>query len=278
MKIVMTILVRNEDDIIRENLEYHYKNGVDYFIITDHHSTDNTLSILREYEERGIAEVRVETSNEHHQAEWVTDMARRAYDVYGADWVINNDADEFWVPKNGNLKDFFSSIDPMVYKIHAPRFDFFYRPIKDVKFYNSMLFREFVKRWTKCCHRGASDIEVGIGNHDANSRSFQEAALRGGPTIDLLVFHYPVRTVERFKKKMIEGTLSVLSTPGIPAETFFHWKRAFQLIQENRFEEYISEFSRTVDQINDGVRNYSIVFDDTLQNFFNNADKGYYMG
>jgi len=78
MKIVMTILVRNEDDIIRENLEYHHRNGVDFFIITDHHSTDNTLSILKEYEARGIAEVRVETSKEHHQAKWVTEMARMA--------------------------------------------------------------------------------------------------------------------------------------------------------------------------------------------------------
>jgi len=267
----MTLLVRNEDDIIRDNIEYHFRNGVDYFIITDHHSKDSTLSIIEEYVQQGIAEVRVEQSEEHHQAQWVTDMARRAHEKHGADWVINNDADEFWVPKTGNIKDFFKTINPNVYKLHVPRFDFFYQSIKGVKFYNAMLFREFIKKWTKCCHRGVPDIEVGIGNHDAESKSLQEAQRSSEPTTDMVVFHYPVRTIERYKFKMIEGTTAILNTPGIPAETFFHWKRAFQFIQENRFEEYIKEYSRTMYQINDGIRNYSIIFDDRLQKFFYNS-------
>jgi len=266
MKIVMTILVRNEDDIIGENLKYHLNNGVDFFIITDHHSTDGTLDILREYEARGVADVRVEKSNEHHQAQWVTDMARRASDIYRADWVINNDADEFWIPKKGNLKDFFETVDPKIYKIHAPRFDFFYRPFKNVKFYDAMIFREFVRRWTKCCHRAISDIVVEVGNHDATSESLSGSLSM--ESIDLLVHHYPIRSLERYKKKMIEGTTSVLSTPGIPQELFFHWKQALQAIQNNTFEEFIKKSMKTDDQINEGIRNYKLILDDTLQKFF----------
>lgn len=265
----MTILVRNEDDIIGENLKYHLNNGVDYFIITDHHSTDGTIDTLREYESLEVAEVRVEKSNEHHQAQWVTEMAQKAYDYYGADWVINNDADEFWIPQKGNLVDFFETVPDNIYKMHIHRFDFFYRPFKRLKFYQAMLFREFQKgKWTKCCHRGVSDIVVEVGNHNADSQSMIQKGMDASGTDDLIIFHFPVRTQERYQKKMIEGTASVLNTPGIPSEMFFHWKRALQYIQQNRFEEYLTEYSRTIGQVNDGIRNWSIVFDDRLQKFF----------
>lgn len=270
MKVVMTILVRNEDDIIGENIKYHLNNGVDYFIITDHHSTDGTIDILREYERIGVADVRVEESNEHHQATWVTEMARRASTFHRADWIINNDADEFWIPKKGNLKDFFKTVDKNIYKVHIPRFDFFYRPFKNIKFYDAMVFREFVRRWTKCCHRATSDIIVEVGNHDANSETLSKTS-SSTESIDLLVHHYPVRTLERYKKKMIEGTTSVLSTPGIPSEMFFHWKQALQAIQSNTFEDFIKASMKTDDQINEDIRNYRIIFDDTLQRFFLNT-------
>jgi len=34
IKIVMTLLVRNEEDIIRENIEFHLSQGVSFFIAT----------------------------------------------------------------------------------------------------------------------------------------------------------------------------------------------------------------------------------------------------
>lgn len=269
MKIVMTMLVRNEYDIIGDNIEYHLQNGVDHFIITDHHSNDNTHEVLKSYQKMGVVDFRVEHSHKHHQAQWVTEMARKAYDYYEADWVINNDADEFWMPQKGNLIEFFESIPDNIYKMHIHRFDFFYRPFKRLKFYQAMLFREFQKgKWTKCCHRGSSDIVVEVGNHNAESQSMIQKRMDASGTDDLVIFHFPVRTQERYQKKMIEGTASVLSTPGIPPEMFFHWKKALQYIQQNKFEEYLKEYSRTIDQVNDGIRNWSIVFDDRLQKFF----------
>lgn len=38
MKLVMTLLVRNEADVIETNLEYHLAQGVDFVIVTDHGS------------------------------------------------------------------------------------------------------------------------------------------------------------------------------------------------------------------------------------------------
>jgi hypothetical protein len=40
----------------------------------------------------------------HRQCQWMTQLAFHARDLCGADWVISNDADEFWIPEGGDLK------------------------------------------------------------------------------------------------------------------------------------------------------------------------------
>ena len=43
----MTLLLRDEEDIVRENLDFHLAQGVDRVIVTDNGSEDRTLEILR---------------------------------------------------------------------------------------------------------------------------------------------------------------------------------------------------------------------------------------
>jgi hypothetical protein len=105
MKLVMTLLVRDEVDVIRENIEYHLARGVDHVIATDNDSTDGTPDILREYEKSGVLTLLRETGTDFRQMAWVTKMSLLARDKFGANWILNNDADEFWRPRSGNIKD-----------------------------------------------------------------------------------------------------------------------------------------------------------------------------
>ena len=78
MKLVMTLLVRDEQDIVRENLDFHLAQGVDQVIVTDNGSEDATAEILREYESRGVVRLLFEPSDDYSQGRWVTRMARLA--------------------------------------------------------------------------------------------------------------------------------------------------------------------------------------------------------
>src|SRR4051812_3099841 len=103
MKIVMTMMVRDEIDVIAAMVEHHLAQGVDLIIATDNASIDGTAEVLAAYESAGKLELHHDPEHRKQQGVVVTKMARRAYTEHGADWVVNADADEFFVPVDTRL-------------------------------------------------------------------------------------------------------------------------------------------------------------------------------
>jgi glycosyltransferase involved in cell wall biosynthesis len=105
-KVVMTLLVRDEADIIDLFLRYHTRAGIDALIVTDNGSRDGTREILQQYRRDGaIAEIIDQPSHIFDQPRFVDRMIRHARDHYAADYCINSDADEFWYVASGSFRD-----------------------------------------------------------------------------------------------------------------------------------------------------------------------------
>jgi GT2 family glycosyltransferase/glycosyltransferase involved in cell wall biosynthesis len=102
MQIVGLMLVRNEADILRVNLQYHLSSGIDRFLVVDNGSSDGTDRVLEELARNGRVRW-TRDSGPYRQAEITTELAREAF-LGGADWVIPIDADEFWRARDGDLR------------------------------------------------------------------------------------------------------------------------------------------------------------------------------
>jgi hypothetical protein len=208
VKLVMTLVVRDEADIIRANFDYHLANGVDFVIVTDHASSDGTSEVLCEYEQAGVAQVIRDDAEGHHQSRRVTHMAELARTEHHASWVIHNDADEFWWPQVGSLRDVFISLPERYAQIVVPRRNF--RPLPEAAhsngqpFYQRLLYRELESpqliSQPKVAHRPLPGLVVAPGNHSLSPAGLPCVPMRGL----LEIFHYPMRSYEQFERKVLQ--------------------------------------------------------------------------
>ncbi len=205
----MTLVVRNEEELLEANLDFHFAQGVDFALVTDHDSTDGTPGILERYARAGLVRVFIDREPGHDQARRVTRMARIAAVEHGADWVINNDADEFWWPRIGSLRDVFVAIPSEYGQVEVRRSNFVPRPVDGQPFFRRMLYREAqsfnpsaLPLESKVAHRGDPDIAIAAGNHRLLTNG-----LRPLPATELElveIFHMPMRSYDQFERKVVQ--------------------------------------------------------------------------
>jgi len=273
MRIILTLLCRNEADIIATTIEHHLIQGIDFIIATDNGSTDSTVEILERYVKIGCLHLIHEDEHTHDQAVWVSRMAQLAWEQYEAEWIIHCDADEFWWPTERNIKHELSQVPSTIEALAIERFNFLPPPnqVQDTApFYQLQTIRER-KSFnnlgnplpSKVCHRGQDGIFVGDGNHKL-MRNHQ--LIHPIPWQSLEILHFPVRSYRQFEQKIHDGATALERNSRVDANVGLTWRN----IYNNHFKKgtlpaYYDSLRPDSEALAEQLSNGTLVIDHRLQ-------------
>ena len=270
MKLVLTVLARDEADIIDAQVAFHLNAGVDFVIATDNNSRDGTTEILESYARAGCLHLAHEGAEGLRQGEWVTRMARLAATDFGADWVINSDADEFWWPRGGSLKDVLAAV-PHRYGVVEAFWRTFVPRLDDGAFFAERMTARltqqapindptsFYRPVTKVAHRADPDVIVGRGNHDLLASSLRP--LPSWHPVEVL--HFPLRSGAQWTRKVElqgEAFTKHIERTG----TGYHLK-GYDALRVGRIEEQHKALVVDDEAITRGLEEGTIVLDARLR-------------
>jgi len=238
MKLVMTMMVRDEVDIISAMIEHHLAQGVDFFLVTDNGSVDGTLEVLRGYVSRGLIELHEDPVQHKQQHSTVTAMARRAYTAHHADWVINADADEFWVAKRHeiSLRTAFENIPTSIQSFEVPVIDMTGLPAVSGSGLGRLAFRDnrsveslndvglIAHSSPDAVHVGNADVDVVQGNHSVSLPSLG----RPDPEWAIEVLHLPWRSWNQFRQKVENSGKAYEANPNLSPSPNHHGMREYR--------------------------------------------------
>jgi hypothetical protein len=257
MRIAMTLLVRDEADIVDAWLRYHLARGIDVVIATDHRSIDGTAEILREHARDGRVVVLREEAEMVRQGEWMTRMSRLAAVEQGADWVIPSDADEFWWPRAGTFEDVLGAVPRHFGVVRGLMRNFVLVPGAEAVFERLTIRTRPTADLTsqyhaqvKVAHRGTADATVGVGNHDVDGTGMR--LIREWFPFEVL--HFPLRGVEQLEDKFRRRPT-----------TGQHTERAVELLEQGRLDTLLRETVVDDGAIEAGLRGGSLVRDVRLR-------------
>lgn len=271
MKLVMTLLVRDAEDIIATHIEYHRSRGVDFFIATDNLSEDRTPEILETYRRQGVLHLLRETDDNYAQNRWVTRMARMACTDFGADWVINSDDDEFWWPDEAeSLKDALHRVAPEAQVVSAARHNFVPRPeTAGANFVDTMTVREArslnplgAPLPPKVCHRGYDDVKITQGNHFVR---------RGGVTLPpttaaISILHFPLRTYAHFSRRIAVGGAAYERNTELQSAGRT-WRMLYDTLKRGELEAYYRSQEPDAAALEQGLTSGRLVRDERLREY-----------
>ncbi len=268
MKLALTLLIRNEEDILEANLAYHLAAGVDLVIATDHCSTDRTSEILERYAKAGVARVIREDGERMRESEWMTRMARIAA-AEGADWVINSAADEFWWPQGGTLKEALAAVPVGYGVLRAFVRNFVSRPEDGRAFSERMIFRlspeapindptGMARPLPKVLHRASAQVEVARGSHMLLAGDL--VVLPGWSPIEVL--HFPFRSARQLGPKV--QAWSAFFETGSRVGLGKH-ARAYAAVGRGFAESHYATLTVEDEKLQQGIADRSIVVDTRLR-------------
>lgn len=265
-KLIMTLVVRNEQEVIERHIRFHAAMGVDGFIVTSHKSTDRTNTILKKLQKEGLVlDILCKDSPNHQHSVWVNDMIKLAKYKYKADWVINSDADEFYYSKDLNLKKSiisYKEVNPNVLIIDSTfvfpneESDFLSSPyfvvkpfqefeVRQLNLLQDKRFEEFTgsQGCTKVIHKTKGFKRITDGNHSIIMHRKKQLCIAS----NIVLYHFHIRNYKGYEEKVLRWIDSAQYMPKGQGE---HMKHMIELYKQGKLR-----------------NNYDSLFGDEMRSF-----------
>ncbi len=255
MMLCMTLLVRDEIDIVRHNIDYHLNRGVDKIIATDNLSVDGTSDVLRDYEKLGVLHYIYEPTDDYSQDLWVTRMANIAREQYAADWVIHTDADEFWWPQQGDFKQVLASVPAATEGLEVERSNFIALQHENpsLPFFEEMVCRQ--KKSTnpigrplppKVCHRALPGVQLHQGNHKFTVAGWPARTVK---TDEFIIWHFQYRGFAEYQRKISLGGAAYERNTRLADNVGTTWRKLLQAERAGELREFYTRQTRLLAQL-----------------------------
>lgn len=247
MIIAANVGVLDEFELIEKNIDSLRICGFDEIVVTDMGSTDGTLELLKEYEARKLIHLLSLKEDDPDRFHFNQRMYDYTAEQINPDWVAFLDADEFFVFREGGIREFLQkNISGLV---RAHRFNVpitsehvyvpddiakwskesdFYLITNPIRNFSSYLKANPDTPWIlgqvmpKVIANTSEFSEVGVGGHSVIRLANKEYHTPN----DIFLAHYPITSRKRFVNKLskIQYTLENYGHFFKPGEAW-HWKR-----------------------------------------------------
>lgn len=260
IKLIMTLVVKDEEDIIEQNIRFHNAMGVDGFIVTSHNSKDKTNEILEKLKSEGLVlEILYRTDKNHKHHIWVNDMIKLAKSKYKASWIINADADEFYFSTILDLKK--SIFEYSSVGINALWIDStFVFPQEDIAYLeNSYFYRPIylnpdnpnkysINYCFKVIHNTKDFICSTDGNHFVEMKNLKQV-----PCANIILYHFHIKNYKGYEAKVLRW---IDSAKYMKKHQGLHVKQMIELYQNNELKKDYDEkynLSKRNELLNKGI-------------------------
>lgn len=249
-KIYATSQVKNEADIIESFIRYALVH-FDGIFLTDDGSTDNTLDIIHALSVEFPGRVIVVPLRKKGDAECRLDHNRNkllqlAFEEYNADIVVPLDADEFLITENAkNVRQYLEELNDNACYLCRWK-TFIYSPYEGDMQISSfvpsryMYYRDprVIPEMTKVVVLRKPWYEAALslvlGNHTVKSTSNMSFSLI--ELHDLFIAHYPIRSIDQIKSKIIKFRLHNLAVPDMAPGQSSHNEIMYHQLKKNHLE------------------------------------------
>lgn len=217
-------MVKDEGDIIYFTLAHLiYEQNVSAIIIADNMSSDNTVyEILRAKNDfKKDCHIHLEYDREvgYYQSKKMTALAYQCIDLFAPEMIIPFDADELWFVED----DSFDVLEFEMYNYYTSSSDEYnINPFKKIKSNcgkNAM---------NKIAFKPCDEFIIEQGNHGLTRTG-------GTKGIGGYIKHYPYRSFDQFKRKIINGAKAYQATTlgdGYGA----HWREYYNILMKSEKE------------------------------------------